>query len=146
MEDAARQILNRVGETPAALVVIGHGTAPSNEQLRSVLGLSHPGTVRLVDRLVADGLVERRKAQDRRAVALRLTERGHAIRDELLEGRFAAVRPLLATLTDNEKDQLSRLLGKMLIATDPADDERRRLCRLCDTNVCTECPIPAIDD
>lgn len=47
IEAAARAVLHRAGETPAALVVIGHGTGPSNDQLRRVLGLSHPGAVRL---------------------------------------------------------------------------------------------------
>ena len=59
IENTTREILSHAGATHAALVVIGHGTGPSNDQLRRVLGLSHPGTVRLVDRLVADGLVER---------------------------------------------------------------------------------------
>ena len=67
IEDVARDTLGRVGETPAALVVIGHGTGLSNDGLRSILGLSHPGTVRLIDRLVADGLVERSEGKDRRA-------------------------------------------------------------------------------
>ena len=60
IEETARDIVNHAGETPAALVVIGYGFGPSNDQLRRVLGLSHPGSVRLVDRLVADNLVERR--------------------------------------------------------------------------------------
>ncbi len=53
-----------------AIVVIGYGLGPSNDQLRRILGLSNPGAVRLVNRLVADGLVERREGRDRRAVAL----------------------------------------------------------------------------
>ena len=59
IEQTARDILNHAGETPAALVVIGYGLGPSNDELRQVLGLSHPGVVRLVDRLVADRLGER---------------------------------------------------------------------------------------
>ena len=58
IEEETRNILKHSGETPAALVVIGYGLGPSNDELRRVLGLSHSGTVRLVDRLVADGLVE----------------------------------------------------------------------------------------
>jgi MarR family transcriptional repressor of emrRAB len=143
IETAARDILSHSGETPAAVVVIGYGLGPSNDGLRHILGLSHPGTVRLVDRLVADGLVERRQASDRRAVALYLTSRGDAVRARLMKGRLAAIRPLLELLTSDDQDTLGTLLHKLLVAMNPSDMERCNLCRLCDNSVCTDCPIPA---
>lgn len=143
IEDVARDILGRVGETPAALVVIGHGTGLSNDGLRRILGLSHPGTVRLVDRLVADGLVERSEGKDRRAVALRLTDQGHAVRSKLLRGRLESIDALLAPLSERERVLLDGILGKVLTAMDTTVSERRTLCRLCDVQVCSKCPIPA---
>jgi MarR family transcriptional regulator, negative regulator of the multidrug operon emrRAB len=143
IEAAARDILSHAGETPAALVVIGYGTGPSNDQMRRVLGLSHPGTVRLIDRLVADGLVERREARDKRAIALYLTKRGKALREELLKERLASIRQLLAPLTAAEQETLAALLHKMLSSMETTDFERRTLCRMCDNRVCTNCPIPA---
>lgn len=130
------------GETPAALVVIGYGTGPSNEQLRRILGLSHPGSVRLIDRLVADGLVERRKGRDKRAIALHLTERGTTLREELLRQRLATIRPLLSPLTEAEQEAFAALLRKMLSAIGTKDLERCTICRLCDDRVCSDCPIP----
>lgn len=141
--EAARQTLGHAGETPAALVVIGYDLGPSNEQLRSVLGLSHPGSVRLVDRLVADGLVERRQGRDRRAIALYLTAEGHALREALLSERLAAIRPVLEPLSADEQDALAGLLHKLLGALPTTDLERCTLCRLCDNSVCRDCPIPA---
>jgi DNA-binding MarR family transcriptional regulator len=143
IENTAREVLNHAGETPAALVVIGYDFGPSNDQLRRVLGLSHPGSVRLVDRLVGDGLVERREADDKRAVALFLTAEGHATRTRLLKGRLAAISPFLTVLDASEQQQLDALLHKMLSALDTTDLDRRRLCRLCDDSVCNNCPIPA---
>jgi len=143
IESAARDILSHAGETPAAVVVIGYGLGPSNEKLRSILGLSHPGAVRLVDRLVADGLVERRDGRDKRAIALYLTERGHSLREELLQGRLAAIRPLLAPLSVGEQQTLAALLHKLLASMETTDLQRCHLCRLCDDRVCTNCPIPA---
>jgi DNA-binding MarR family transcriptional regulator len=143
IEAAARDALAHTGETPAALVVIGYGTGPSNDTLRRILGLSHPGAVRLVDRLVADGLVERRVGEDRRAVALYLTRRGKARREGLLKGRLAAIRPLLAPLTETEQESLANLLHKMLSSMETTDMERCTLCRLCDDRVCTNCPVPS---
>ncbi len=143
IEDAARDILSHAGETPAAVVVIGYGLGPSNDQLRRILGLSHPGSVRLVDRLIADGLVERRQGHDRRTIALYLTEAGHTLREALLKGRLAAIRPLLLPLTGAEQDALAAILHKMLSFMPTTDLERCNLCRLCDDRVCTDCPIPA---
>jgi hypothetical protein len=68
IEQGARDIIGRAGETPAALIVIGYGRI-TNDKLRRILGLSHSGTVRLVDRLVSDRLVERRPGKDGREVA-----------------------------------------------------------------------------
>jgi len=143
IEETARQVLNHVGETPAALVIIGYGFGPSNEQLRSVLGLSHPGTVRLVDRLVRDGLAERHKGTDKRAIALYLTRDGMVARQTLLEGRLSAIRSFLQPLSETEQSTLTTLLSKMLSSMETTDIERRTLCRLCDDSVCEQCPIPA---
>jgi MarR family transcriptional repressor of emrRAB len=143
IEQTARDILHHAGETPAALVVIGYGLGPSNDELRQVLGLSHPGVVRLVDRLVADRLVTRREGRDKRTIALHLTKQGMALREELLKGRLAAIRPLLEPLTGAEQDALAGLLHKMLSGMETTDQQRCNLCRLCDGRVCTDCPIPA---
>ena len=143
IEVMARDILNHAGETPAALVVIGYGLGPSNNQLRRILGLSHPGSVRLVDRLAADDLVERREGSDKRAIALYLTERGAALREKLLKGRLDAIKPWLVSLTDAEQAALATLLHKMLSSMETTDLERCTLCRLCDDRVCSNCPIPA---
>lgn len=143
IEQTACAILNHGGETPAALVVIGYGLGPSNDQLRRILGLSHPGSVRLVDRLVAAGLVERRAGRDKRAIALFLTDQGVAAREALLKGRLAAIRPLLEPLSGVEQEELGRLLHKMLSGLGATDVQRCSLCRLCDDRVCSNCPIPA---
>ena len=143
INDSAREILKHAGETPAALVVIGYDLGPTNDQLRRILGLSHSGTVRLVDRLVADGLVKRREGGDKREIALYATRRGKALREQILKERLAAVRPLLDPLTKVEQETLAALLHKMLSSLETTDMERRTLCRLCDNRVCTDCPIPA---
>lgn len=111
--EIALEVLDRAGETPAALVVIGYGLGPSNDQLRRILGLSHPGMVRLVDRLVADELVERQVGRDRRAVALFLTQKGHEARETLLAGRLAAIKSMLSPLGAEEEESLGLLLSRM---------------------------------
>src|SRR3954465_4169390 len=56
------------GAVPAALVTIGAYLDQSIEELRGALGLSQPGTVRLVDRLEAEGWVRRRPGRRPRTV------------------------------------------------------------------------------
>ena len=143
IEASARAILKHSGETPAALVVIGYGLGPTNDQLRRVLGLSHSGTVRLVDRLVADGLVRRQAGSDKREIALYATKRGQALREQIMKERLAAIRPLLEPFTNAERQSLRELLHKMLSSLETTDTERRTLCRLCDNRICDDCPIPA---
>jgi len=143
ISESARTILNHSGETPAALVVIGYGQGPSNDLLRRILGLSHPGTVRLVDRLVTDGLVQRKKGADNRTIALFLTDKGQSRREQLLAGRLATIKPLLSPLEASEHKTFDRLLHKILSSMETTDIERCSLCRLCDNRVCLNCPIPA---
>jgi len=73
---------------PAALVALHEfldgGTVT---QLSSVLGLSHSGTVRLVDRLAVEGLVERIGAQDGRAVSVVLTSSGRRVALRIRQAR-----------------------------------------------------------
>src|SRR5216110_1270529 len=67
---------NQTDSAAAALNVLAFWEGASNAELAKVLRLSHPATVRLVDRLEAEGLVEARPGRDRRAVALHLTGPG----------------------------------------------------------------------
>lgn len=130
------------GETPAALTVMGMEPGLSNDGLRRILGLSHPGTVRLIDRLAADGLVERRPARDGRAVALHLTANGKRCRNSLLRDRQDAIRPLLDGLSSDEVATLGSLLQKLLATTTTADPATvHTVCRLCDADACDMCPF-----
>lgn len=143
IEQSAKDILSHAGETPAALVVIGYNLGPTNDELRRILNLSHSGTVRLVDRLVRDGLVERRAGRDKREIALYITKQGKALREQILKDRLAAIQPFVNTLNKKEEEQLGKLLSKLLVQLHPTDLEKRTLCRLCDKRACKDCPIPA---
>lgn len=142
IEQGARDVVGRGGETPAALIVIGYGQGMTNETLRRILGLSHSGTVRLVDRLVSDNLVERRAAKDGREVALYLTAAGAATRTDLMASRISAVVSLLDVLSPAETKRLGTLLHELLARQDTTELERFTICRMCDDRVCRNCPLP----
>jgi DNA-binding MarR family transcriptional regulator len=144
IEQGAREVIGRGGETPAALVVIGYGQGMTNEKLRRILGLSHSGTVRLVDRLVSDQLVERRSGADGREVALYLTTKGTAIRKDLLASRISAVASLLDVLSPAETKRLGTLVHELLARQDTTEMDRFTICRMCDDRVCPNCPLPTV--
>lgn len=128
---------------PAALVVIGTYPGRTIDALRPALGLSHSGTVRLVDRLEADGLVVRGDGPDARSVSLQLTPAGRAAMRTLLAERRRALDEPLAALTATERRQLDRLTAKLLTAMTHSPEQADQYCRLCDEAVCptARCPV-----
>lgn len=127
---------------PAALTAL-HGLTggQSIDALRRVVGLTHSGAVRLVDRLVAADLAERRVGADGRAVALQLTPEGRRAARRVLARREAAIEGVLAPLTSSERATLAALHEKLLGSSTSGQEERRRVCRLCDVEACGRaCP------
>lgn len=131
------------GETPAALVTLGVEPGISINTLRQILNMSHPGTVRLVDRLEADGHVERRPGTDGRTLALFLTETGYERRKTILTERRNQLRIAYECLTSTEQEQLTKLLEKMLSALTTNQQRAYAICRLCEEEVCPGdcCPV-----
>ncbi len=133
---------DRSGETAAAIIVLGYAPGLSVEILRQVLDLSHPGTVRLIDRLEEDGIVERRRAEDGRAVALHLTRKGSKLRQKLMDRRLETLEAALMGLSTDERMILGDLLAKVLTNLPETEMAKHRICRLCSVRTCTDCPIP----
>ena len=131
------------GETPAALVTLGAEPGLSINQLRQILGLSHPGTVRLIDRLESEGLVERQAGTDGRTRALFLTHAGHKRRQTILSERRQQLQRITHALTPEEHRQLTTLLEKMLTAMTTDELRAFAICRLCEEAVCPadRCPV-----
>ncbi|MBA1275454.1 winged helix-turn-helix transcriptional regulator [Pseudomonas azotifigens] len=130
------------GPAAAAIALLGHEPGMTIERLRRALRLSHPGAVRLVDRLVAGGVVERRpSATDRRAVALYLTAAGETNCDAVLAVRQEHIARALATLSPIELETLGLLTEKLLRGLVQDLDQAYSVCRLCDPGVCTNCPV-----
>jgi MarR family transcriptional regulator, negative regulator of the multidrug operon emrRAB len=130
----------------AALVALNGTTAGSSiDALARVVGLSHSGAVRLVDRLVRDGLVERRRGADQRSAALVLTPRGRRLARRVLVQRDAEMHSVMALLTAGEQASLVRAAERVMRELGAVDEAERRLCRLCDLEVCGRgrCPVAA---
>jgi MarR family transcriptional repressor of emrRAB len=137
---------------PAALVALAeYLDGATVDALRRVLGLTHSGAVRLVDRLSAAGLLERGPAPDGRAVALHLTPKGRRTVQDVLAAREHALAAVLAPLAPAERTTLAALHERLLSGLTPDRATARRLCRLCDGTACGHpqgrCPVTrAADD
>jgi len=147
MKQATEARLGQGGETPAALATLGHEPGLSVDMLRRILGLTHSGGVRLVDRLAADGLVEKRHGQDGRTLALHLTKEGMALRSAVLLDRAKPIEAALQNLPALDLESLSRILEKLLYALCGSELQAYAICRLCDDLACENCPVErACDD
>lgn len=143
IEAALRENLNRPGEAAAAVIFLGYTPGISVEILRQVLSLSHPGTVRLVDRLSEDDFVERRKSEDGRAVALHLTPKGDKLRSKLLGSRNDTLENALKDLSEDERVTFGQLIAKVLVTLPDTELDKHHICRQCSVTLCSNnCPIP----
>lgn len=156
MNTAVEAIATLGPSAPAALAAMHEFLdGGSVTQLSSVLGLTHSGTVRLVDRLAAEGLAERVGAQDGRAVSVVLTRRGRRTAARILQTREKSLTSALSALSPDEIDNLAAALDTMLTTVTLARAEERSartndrpqpwVCRLCDFTACGRsegnCPV-----
>jgi len=109
---------------------------PTLEQLRGVLGLSHSGAVRLVDRLVESGLAARGRGADGRSRRVTLSARGARIAREMSSARLTSLDALTSGLTAGERRTLTELLGRVLGKVVETKDGGAWTCRLCDLTAC----------
>lgn len=98
----------------AVLMFLWSQDGMSQAELSRVVAIEPPTMVRTVDRMVRDGLVERRPdPTDGRISRIHLTKRGQALRDELVPRAVAVNERNLARLGTEEGRALLRLLTKI---------------------------------
>jgi len=113
--------------------------------LHRMLGLTPSGAVRLIDRLEADGHLRRGPGADGRATSVRLTARGRRTAQRVSAARLAVLTDALAVLSDDERETLDALAGKVLVGLKRDASATRFMCRLCDARACGHaegaCPV-----
>jgi DNA-binding MarR family transcriptional regulator len=119
---AQAERLAPLGLTPAqerALRLIARDDeAPRMTELADRLGIVPRSLTTVVDALEKAGLVRREiDPRNRRAILLRLTDQGAAVRDGQREARRRAAEDLFAPLSASERETLAGLLARL----DPVD-------------------------
>ena len=132
------------GPAASALALLAHKPGLSIRMLAVGVGLSHAGTVRLVNRLASEELIERREhSTDGRTRSLYLTPAGKVSSDEILTARDRVIAEGLSILDPRELKILSDIAERVLRNRLENLDQSYRVCRLCCYEGCTNCPIDA---
>ncbi len=117
----------------------------SVRRLSQVVGVTHSGAVRVVDRLVAEGLATRGTSVDARTRSITLTPRGVKVAREVRTARERAVSQVLEQLTATERTTLTTLSERLVAGITAQRLEKRSagetpaggaLCRMCDFGAC----------
>jgi DNA-binding MarR family transcriptional regulator len=115
---AQAERLAPLGLTPAqerALRIISRSDEPLRmTELADRLGIVPRSLTTVVDALEEAGLVRREiDPRNRRAILLRLTDQGAAVRDDLREARRRAAEDLFAPLSAADRETLAGLLARL---------------------------------
>ena len=105
------------------LLMLGESDGISQRDMTTLLRLRPQSVSETLGKLVAAGLVERRQsARDKRIFNIFLTDVGRDRVTELIENRPDFAAEFLSPLSDEEKDQLAELLGKLVGRGGPEGD------------------------
>ena len=85
----------------------------SPSKIADGLSVTRPTITWLLDGLERDGFLERRNdSQDRRALTVRLTDKGRQFLDEFMPAQAVRINAAMANLDEDERRTLIALLGK----------------------------------
>lgn len=91
--------------------------------LAEAMGTGKSNATQTADRLEAEGLIARiPNAEDRRSVLIQVTDKGRIQYEQGSKIRTETAKSLFSALTDDEKEQLVALLGRMLAEVSAIED------------------------
>jgi DNA-binding MarR family transcriptional regulator len=152
LRDATEEAAGMSGPLPAALASLREWAGGRTvDTLAGGLRLSHSRTVRVIDRLEAEGLALReRDPADGRSVLVRLTPAGERAGEAVLAARAAALAGALRGLEPRERHAFATLAERVLAELTSGRRSARANCRLCDSTACGHregrCPVTRAAD
>jgi DNA-binding MarR family transcriptional regulator len=121
----AAAAFDSLGLTPAratAAVYIGLHEGCDQAALGRALGINRASTMKVVNELVAVGLVARKEGRNRRTNALHLTKRGQGLVHDIEQMSAQTDAEHFSVLTRQEQAELRRLLTKLHAAADTCEE------------------------
>lgn len=114
---SASASLSPSGSAAALMVLLSFEPGLPIRVLASRIQLSHAGTVRLIDRLETDHLVERRRhTTDKRARFIHLTSSGETMIGALLNARERVIAACVSPLSPTDLEDLGTISERLLLA------------------------------
>ncbi|MEM7544360.1 MAG: MarR family transcriptional regulator [Pseudomonadota bacterium] len=135
-QDAA--LLNTVVQTPGLMT----------EELTEILGLTHSGTVRAIDRLVSSGhAVRQSHARDGRAVGVHPTDAGTDLVQNMQDEIHKALGSVFVDLDEEQLDTVASVIDFIVMGFVGDRRTSDRICRMCDEHICRPetCPAERFD-
>jgi len=134
------------GSAPSAVVALSTYLADEPlEVIANAFEITPSAVVRLIDRLEAEGLAQRRPGPDKRRVSVRLTPAGERRAKAILARREQVLEGVLGAVTASEQRELTRLHEKLLGELPEDVQAAGRVCRFCDPHACGHydgrCPV-----
>jgi DNA-binding MarR family transcriptional regulator len=124
LEHIDQEFLSRYGVTTSqgeALLAFSDGSRASMNELSRTLGLANSTMTRMVENLVARGLVRRTEDdQDRRIVRVALTAEGRKLQGSLKEARREIQRLILSGIRVEDRTTVLEVLEKLNAASEKA--------------------------
>jgi DNA-binding MarR family transcriptional regulator len=133
----------------AALLTVRARPSQSITDVATALRLTHPGAVRVVNRLERRGLLARGEGRDARSRGLVLTSEGETVSARGLTARAEVLQELLEVVPAEHRSSLIQAIEAMLACLPASRGDAWRICRICDHEVCRgkNCPVGnAVDD
>lgn len=144
LRSTAEDEAGHAAASPAAIVQIGTNPNESIDTLRRIIGLSHSATVRIVERLEADGLIQKKRGEDGRVALLNLTAAGRKVMVKILHSREGLLTNALQGLDNRDWGELTRIIEKIMPQIISSRFESDHVCRLCDQKICPQDRCPAM--
>ena len=147
IRDATEEAAGMVGPMPAALAALQQWAGGRTvDTLAGGLRLSHSRTVRVIDRLEAEGLARReRDPGDGRGVLVRLTPAGDRVATRVLAARGEALESALAGVAPASRRALAAAAEQVLEHVTTGRRSAGAICRLCASDACGHyegrCPV-----
>jgi len=152
VRDATEAAAGMGGALPAALASLHEWAGGRTvDTLAGGLRLSHSRTVRVIDRLEAEGLaVRERDPADGRGVLVRLTPAGERAGAAVLAARVTALEDALGGLGERDLRSLAGSAEHVLARLTSGRRAARATCRLCASHACGHddgrCPVTRAAD
>ncbi len=143
---AGEDELGVAGAAPVVLVALStYLEERPLDEIASAFEITPSAVVRVIDRLVDLGVVQRRPGADGRRVSVTLTAKGRRRAKAILARRERELRGVTEALTRTEQRELARLHEKLLRSLPDSREAAGRICRYCDVLGCGHyegrCPV-----